>query len=124
MIPGVARIQNHNLSLSTPMPKKRVAIIGSGRAVINEVDRKVARQMVADGEAVWWNGGRSIRLLEEAQRIPTSSEHLAVVSGFRGKSAQPGQRSIERYAEARAAIPDDRPNEASAAADCWAGKVK
>jgi hypothetical protein len=90
------------------MPQKRVAIIGSSRVVIDEVDRKIARQMVADGEAVWWDGGWSIRLL---------------VSGIRGKSAQPGQRSIESYAEARAARPDGSPNETAAAADCWAGTV-
>ena len=91
------------------MPKKRVAVIGTGHAVIDQVDRKVARQMVADGEAVWWDGGWSIRL---------------VMSGVRGKSAQPGQRSIESYTEASAAIPDDTPNETMAATECWAGKVK
>jgi hypothetical protein len=41
------------------------------------------------------------------------------------KSAQPGRRFIESYAEARAAIPDDAPNETVEAFDvAWAGKVE
>ena len=60
-------------------------MIGPDRKVWGIVGRDVARQMVADGNATWWNGSRDVKL---------------IAPELRGRSCMPGPGITERYVAA------------------------
>jgi hypothetical protein len=60
---------------------KLVPVIGPDRKVWRMVERDIAREMVANNEATWWNSCREVRLIAPSHR---------------GASCNPSQALIER----------------------------
>jgi hypothetical protein len=79
---------------------KLVPVIGPDRKVWRMVERDIAREMVANYEATWWNSCREVRLIAPAHR---------------GASCEPSQGLIERALDGSLA--------ASIACESWAGEV-